>query len=255
MSDISVRNTDGGRPAATIRQEPVTAAGLPALAVAQDDSSGAVIQGKGGGTLLDLRNTSMVQKFKVDNSGNVTAGGSLVTAAGGAEPLASGEAIFQRSLGLNEILLTTQRLQLTFFTACTTGTATTVSTLVGDTGAASVTYAAVGFYSVDGSGNLALIATTGDLHASLWASTFTLYASTLTTTFTRTAGTRYAMGILCVGTTMPNLVGAALFGGFAGIAPTLSANVGSQSTLPATVSAATVAANADRFLFEATVAP
>lgn len=71
-SHVSVRNRDGGRPAGTFRQEPVTAAGVPALDVACDDSTATVILGKGGGTLLDLWNTSSVSRFKVDNNGNVT---------------------------------------------------------------------------------------------------------------------------------------------------------------------------------------
>lgn len=81
-SHVSVRNRDGMRPAGTFRQEPVTAAGVPALDVACDDSTATVIFGKGGGTLLDLWNTSSVSKFKVDNSGNATAAGTLSVTGG-----------------------------------------------------------------------------------------------------------------------------------------------------------------------------
>lgn len=74
---LTIQNQDGTRPAVQISNAPATAKGLPALAVAQGDSTGAAIYTNSAGTLLDLRNAAGVQQLKVDNSGNVTAAGTL----------------------------------------------------------------------------------------------------------------------------------------------------------------------------------
>lgn len=85
MSDsahVAVRNQDGTRSAAVIRQEPSTAAGASALDVANDDATGTVIHGKGaGGPLLVLHNGSTV-KLKADANGNLVTVGTIALPAG-----------------------------------------------------------------------------------------------------------------------------------------------------------------------------
>ena len=149
----------------------------------------------------------------------------------------TGEALFLRvATSDTPSALTTETLYLTFWTAATTGTATTVTTATAGTAASGLTYAAIGIYSIDGSGNLTLVASTGDLHATLWISTYTGYTSTLGSSFSRVAGTRYALGILAVGTTPPTILGFAIYP-FGRITPVLAAGYNSQTTLPSTIAA------------------
>ncbi len=171
-----------------------------------------------------------------------------------AEPLASGECTYPRSLATwNALSLSTQVLSLSYWTAATSGTATTVTTVTGGTAASGLTYANIGIYAVAANGNLTLLASTGDLHASLWTSTFTNYASTLTASFSRQAGVRYALGLLAVGTTPPALSGNSVEGWFSTVSPTLCAVLSGQSTLPSTVTAGSLGNGVA--VFTAVVAP
>jgi hypothetical protein len=74
VTGLTVQNLDGTRPAVQISNTPTTVKGLPALAVAQGDSTGPAIAANSAGTLLDLRNTAGTVQFKVDNSGTLVAG-------------------------------------------------------------------------------------------------------------------------------------------------------------------------------------
>ena len=172
-----------------------------------------------------------------------------------AEKLTSGEALFSRAITVNEIGLVSGRLHLTYWTAVTTGTADHVLTATGATAAATVTYAAVGLYAVNADGSLSLAGQTADLHASLWGLTFANYNSVLAAAFPRSAGSRYAMGLLCVGTTMPTIVGADPYGAFTNVAPTMSSYLDGLSVLPQSVTAAQVASGGDHLLYEAVVSP
>ena len=162
-----------------------------------------------------------------------------------AEPTNPGEAIFARPwVSNNSLSMVSQTMLLTYWTAVTNGVATSVITKSGDTAGATLTYAAVGIYSVDGSGNLTKLTDTGDLHATLWAGTFTGYTSALTPSFTRVIGQRYAVGYLVVGTTPPSLAGAnpgSAFTSFETAAHRSAGSVSGQATLPASVTAAGVA--------------
>ena len=155
-----------------------------------------------------------------------------------AEPLASGEAIFARIAANGATTLTTQTITLSYWTAVTSGSATAVTTATQAPAAAGLTYAAIGVYSVAANGNLTLLGSTGDLHATLWASTYSSYTPSLA--FTRVAGQRYALGVLAVGTTMPALSAASDYFTFNPIPPVVFGSVPGQSTMPSSISSGSI---------------
>ena len=169
-----------------------------------------------------------------------------------AEPLTSGEALFYRAAFTQQQALAASTLMLTYWTAVKTETINNVQTVTGGTAASGLTYANIGIYTIDGSGNLTLAASTGDLHTTLWASTYTKYTSALTSGFSKVAGTRYAMGLLAVGTTPPNLFGQ--YVSFSGNAPIIAGTV-SETTLPGTLTAGSVVAGAYYIAFQAVITP
>lgn len=172
--------------------------------------------------------------------------------SGGAEALTSGEALFERVAFTQQQTLTGGTLALTYWHAVKTETAGHVVTGTGSQGASGLSYAAIGLYTIDGSGNLTLAASTGNLSGTLWVNTFTEYTAALTAGFPKVAGTRYAMGLLAVGTTPPNLW--AQFASFTDAAPILAGTV-SESTLPATIAAASVSTGSFNIAWQALVTP
>ena len=171
----------------------------------------------------------------------------------GAEVLTSGEATYPRLANNGSTVLTTQQVQLIYWTAATSGACTTVTTYTAGTAASGLTYANIGVYSVAGNGDLTLLQSTGDVHAAAWPGTFSHYTGTLTGTFNRVAGTRYAFGILAVGTGPPALYSTGTNQDLMQTAPLLAGNVPGQATLPATVAHGSVAA--DFTVFASVVAP
>jgi hypothetical protein len=159
--------------------------------------------------------------------------------SGGAEALASGEAIFPRVASTESCALVSGYLLLTYWTAATTGTATTALTSTSGTAAAGLTVAQIGIYSVASTGALTLAASTANLNTTLWTVAYTGYTSALATPFNRVAGQRYAFGVLAVGTTPPTLAGSNPSGFFADIAPILCADY-ATATMPPTVAAGAV---------------
>jgi hypothetical protein len=159
-----------------------------------------------------------------------------------AEPLASGEAIYARLLANTNITLASGTLVLSYWTAATSGTATSVSTATVSTAAAGLTYAAIGIYSVGVTGNLTLLSSTGNRTGNIWLSTFAIDTQTLSPGFARVAGTRYALGVLAVGTTPPQLQAAGTLFAFEEpqFSPLNFANVTGQATLPSSVAAASI---------------
>jgi hypothetical protein len=150
---------------------------------------------------------------------------------------AGGEAPFARIYATGTNALTTGDFMFGTFRAQTTATIGNILTCTAGTAATLATYAAVGVYSVDGSGNLTQVATTGDLHATLWIATFTGYKSAFTSTFTKQAGQVYAVGALIVTAgVVPVLYGQApqaVFSSFAGTnyLPMAAGAVTGQTTL------------------------
>jgi hypothetical protein len=159
------------------------------------------------------------------------------------EVLTSGEAIFYRRWATNDITMTTQTVFISYWVAASNGSSDHFETVTGGTAATAITYANMGIYTIDASGNLTLAASTGDVHASVWGSTFTGYNVALTTKFTRVAGVRYAAGILAVGAGVPALSGSSGNGTYYGLAPVLGATVTGQATLPASIVIGNISSN------------
>lgn len=153
----------------------------------------------------------------------------------GAEPLAAGEAIYPRFWANGTLTLISGTLYITWWTAAKTETCNNVDTTVQGTHASGLSYAAIGIYSVNSSGDLtSLLASTGDIHSSAWPSTFAGYTAALSSGFSKVAGTLYAMAFLAVGSGPPILAvnaGPVLYSS-TGPQPPVSGNLTSQSALP-----------------------
>jgi len=172
----------------------------------------------------------------------------LTTTDWGTDLLTTGEATFlRRMVTANNVAVSTSTLRLTFFTARKTETITQIRTITGSTAAVGATLCRVGIYSVDGSGNLTLIAATAN-DTALWIAGTTAYTKSLSASFTKTRGQRYAVGYLVVGaSTAPTFVGLNNIFPASEVAasPRLSGFVGSQSDLGAISSTIAVGSISD----------
>lgn len=160
--------------------------------------------------------------------------------------VASGESTIPRRLvNINSAASGNGNLRLTYFTAIKTETITEIRMHTGSSAAVSPTLCRVGIYSIDGSGNLTLIASIAN-DTTLWIASSTTYTRSLSASFSKVRGTRYAVGTLVTGTTTaPNFAGQAwLNASESFVSPPLSAFVSGQTDLPATINYASLAASA-----------
>lgn len=135
--------------------------------------------------------------------------------------------------------LTSGTLYLTYFTAKKDFVSNNVAIFSGGTAAATTTTVLVGLYEVDGNNNLTLIESTVN-DTTLLAAANTKYTKAWQMAQGINKGQRYALGVLVAATTMPTTVG---FVGSAAVfadAPQMAGSVASQSSLPASITAATV---------------
>lgn len=147
-----------------------------------------------------------------------------------------------RTLVKTDIAALTQgRVFLAYFIADQDVTINNLTTITGVTAAAATpTLCKMGIYSVDGSGNLTLLAATAS-DTTLWATASTAYTKALTAGAALTVGSRYAMGWICVtGVAMPSMMGSALPTGVSQIAPILAAVSTGQTDMPASITAASL---------------
>jgi hypothetical protein len=151
------------------------------------------------------------------------------------EILTDGEAVVNRAVASTAAALTSGNVQLAYFTAQKTELCSFLSTVTGGTAAGVPTFGGVGLYSVAANGNLTLLSSSGDLHATIWAGTFTEYKVALSPVVSKTAGQLYAVGALSVATTPPALVGASSAGFYFTQAPSRMAVLTGQATLPASI--------------------
>lgn len=159
-----------------------------------------------------------------------------------ANRLRSGEAtlVNREDASSSALAATTQTLYLTYFTAKTRLTSTTVAVPTGGTAAATVTLARIGLYAVDGAGNLTLIASTAN-DTNLFNGTNAFFTKSWSQAVTIHKGQRYALGILVVATTTPTFNGFSVGAVIGAIGPRLNAQVGSQSDLPASIAVGSLA--------------
>ncbi len=160
--------------------------------------------------------------------------------AGDRNALTAGETTIAREVSTSDAQITTGTLALTYFTARKTETIANVATITRGTAAATPTLCRIGIYEVDASDGLTLVASTTN-DTTMWASTFARYSRGLQASFTKTAGKRYAVGVVYVGTTGPRLSGCnPLIGAETAIAPRINGSLASQTDLPPTIAAGSV---------------
>jgi hypothetical protein len=132
-------------------------------------------------------------------------------------------------------------VHLSFFTAAQTKTVSNISMVTSGTAAATVTTIRLGLYTVDGSGNVTLVARTAN-DTTLFNATNATFTRPFNTTggfpssYELVAGTRYAVGFIVVATTRPSLYhcptqNAAI----TSLAPRMAAVLASQTDLPTTI--------------------
>lgn len=140
-----------------------------------------------------------------------------------------------RYMAQSNTTLTSQALLLGYFTAPSAlpYTTLTVCSATVVTAPVNVTLGKLALYSVDGSGNLTLIAA-GANNNSLCGTASTLYTATITSG-TLTAGARYAIGVLMVADTPGAIRGAVLAPGVTALAPVVAKTVTGQSDIPSSV--------------------
>lgn len=160
-------------------------------------------------------------------------------------PLTAGESNADRRwTQANSAAAATQQLVLTYFTAVQTETINQMVIYTSVTAGASLSLIRYAAYTVATNGDLTLAASTAN-DTTLFAAANTRYPKALQAAWAKTAGQRYAVGYLCVGTTQPSplRVGAAtlsLQDTIYGQSPRITGLVTGQADLPATVAAASV---------------
>jgi hypothetical protein len=195
---------------------------------------------------LELGHASDTTLTRVSAGRIAVEGVEIVDAIDNPHDLAAGEATMRRSeISSAASNMSTQSLRLTYFTARKTETITEVRTITGGTAAVGATLCQVGIYEEDPStGDLTLVASIAN-DTGLWVAGSTDYTSSLSASFTKTRGKRYAVGILIVGaSTTPTMMGRISANAAENArTPRLTGVVGSQTDLPASVSAASITNN------------
>jgi hypothetical protein len=146
-------------------------------------------------------------------------------------PLAVGEEVLPRDIVVNDFGLDTGTVFFSYFTARKTEAITKVQTGTASTAGATLTIARVGIYTASG-GTLTLINSSVN-DTTMWTAAFTAYQKALSSTFNKVAGTRYAVGLLAIGSTMPVLECNQIRFLSAASAPRLSGELAGQANLPA----------------------
>jgi hypothetical protein len=168
--------------------------------------------------------------------------GALQTAS--AMLLSSGQETIPRWAAGGSITMSSGVLRLAYFAARRSGTASGVRVVTGGTTAgATPTLIRYGLYSVDGSGNLTLIAATAN-DTSLFNVALTSIAKSFTASTAVTAGSTYAVGALVVtaasAPTVPGIL--STVAAETQQAPQLCGSLTGQTDLPSSITAGSVAA-------------
>jgi hypothetical protein len=153
-----------------------------------------------------------------------------------AQGLASGETDIPRLNAGSTAPLASTNMTLTYFTAQKSETCNNIESVCGGTAAgATPTFCAMGFYSVDQSGNLTLVGQCAN-DTTLFSVAFALNARGLLVPFFKQAGQRYAFAILVVSAAaMPTIVGYNGSVELSNVAPRLAGQVVGQASLPPSV--------------------
>lgn len=186
----------------------------------------------------------LASQVTIADSGNLYAAGNVETALQEAallmyfraQAMAGAETVPRLIANSTSVVTSTGALRFTFFTAASSFTATQVQMQSGGTPAAATpTLARIGLYSVATNGDLTLVASTAN-DTTLFAAANTLYTRSLSSSYQLVAGQRYAIAVLIVtATTAPTVLGSGIGTAASALSPRLSASIGSQTDLPASV--------------------
>lgn len=185
-------------------------------------------------------------------NGTVTANNTPSTDIYNGNAITNGEEVLPRLHTIGAQGLAAGSVHLTYFTARKTETINNIRMLTDATAAAGTTLARMGVYSVDGGGNLTLVAASAN-DTTIFDDPYSPYLKALTTPFSKTKGTRYAVAVLFTGTTPPMITGMTVSGADASLPPRLCGLYAGQTDLPANIPAGSVAE--DYRLFQATLTP
>lgn len=169
--------------------------------------------------------------------------------------LTVGESALPRTSALSSLSFTSGQVRFTYFVARKTETVNNLRTATGNVAAAATpTVCRMGIYEEASNGDLTLVGATAN-DTTLFASTFASYTRAVITPFTKVAGRRYAFALLVVSAaTMPQFASATFSGGGAelSVSPRLAGVVSSQADLPASTTAASIAASGNLYYGVAT---
>lgn len=152
-----------------------------------------------------------------------------------------GQETIPRGQAIDKTVPLTSQIRLAYFTARKSETITSIRVVCATAAGATPTLVRFGLYSVDASGNLALIGSTPN-DTTLLAAPNTAYTKALSTPAAITKGSRYAIGlIVTTGATPPLLFGSVpVVASETAAAPRTAGFVGSQANLYTPISAAGV---------------
>jgi Major tropism determinant N-terminal domain len=131
----------------------------------------------------------------------------------------------------------------TFFTPSVSFTVSSITMVSGTTAASGLTLARMGLYTFDETTATLVARTASD--TTLFGTVSTAYQRSLSTaggypaTYTLNAGSRYGVGVICVGTTAPLYGGRVMNAGVSGLTPRCNAALASQTDLVTSSSLAT----------------
>jgi hypothetical protein len=141
---------------------------------------------------------------------------------------------------------------LAFFTPLVTRTITQITVGTGSTAAAGLTLARLGLYTFDESNATLVAAVASD--TTLFAAANTAYTRSLSTggglpsSYTLTAGSRYGLAMLVIGTTTPSIIGLSSSGfNLTPLSPRINGQIPSQTNLPATFVSGNLAVTTNAF--------
>jgi hypothetical protein len=129
-------------------------------------------------------------------------------------------------------------LFFTWFTPAVTFTASAITMASGSTAASGLTLCRFGIYTYNETTATLVARTASD--TTIFGTVNTSYQRSLNTTggypatYTLTAGTRYGIGVVIVGTTPPTLAGKAIAVGVSSLTPRTNGTISGQSDLPTT---------------------
>lgn len=166
----------------------------------------------------------------------------------GSDPdaLTVGESVFPRGQMSSTTLTATNGLtRLSFFTATKTEDISQVRSVSGGTAQVGATLCRLVVYSISKAGVFTQVATTAN-DTSLWTVANTAYTTSFSAPFAKIAGTRYAVGMLVVGSsTAPTMQGRAVASGGAtneaGVDPIIAGYISSATDLVSNPASATAA--------------